>query len=104
MAETLVKGDGPVKGGGTDVKAAIPAKTDRAANRKKKDSKGGRPVGHDADLYKERNAVERLTNNLKAWRGIATRVIAAWMTPVAYDSGIWSVIRPFEELRHGWYR
>ncbi|GAA3064385.1 hypothetical protein GCM10020254_05380 [Streptomyces goshikiensis] len=46
---------------------------DQAANRKKKGSRGGRPVGHDADLYKERNTVERLINKLKAWRGIATR-------------------------------
>ncbi|MGX5183079.1 hypothetical protein ACWKT5_09705 [Streptomyces avermitilis] len=28
---------------------------------------------HDADLYKERNTVERLINKLKDWRGIATR-------------------------------
>ena len=33
----------------------------------------GRPTGHDADLYKERNTVERLINRLKDWRGIATR-------------------------------
>lgn len=44
---------------------------DQVANRKK-GSRGGRPVGHDADLYKESNTVERLINNLKAWRGIAT--------------------------------
>ncbi|SFK07013.1 Transposase DDE domain-containing protein [Streptosporangium canum] len=30
-------------------------------------------LSHDADLYKERNAVERLINRLKDWRGIATR-------------------------------
>ncbi|MFG2594113.1 transposase [Streptomyces sp. NPDC048438] len=30
-------------------------------------------VSHDADLYKERNTVERLINKLQAWRGIATR-------------------------------
>ena len=32
-----------------------------------------RPTGHDADLYKERNTVERLINRLTDWRGIATR-------------------------------
>lgn len=32
-----------------------------------------RPAGYDADLYKERNTVERLIDKLKAWRGIATR-------------------------------
>jgi transposase len=55
------------------IKAVIPEKRDQAANRKKKGSRGGRPVSHDADLYKERNTVERLINKLKAWRGIATR-------------------------------
>ena len=32
------------------IKAVIPEKTDQAANRKKKGSRGGRPVSHDADL------------------------------------------------------
>ncbi|GAA2697444.1 hypothetical protein GCM10010412_092320 [Nonomuraea recticatena] len=36
------------------IKAVIPEKRDQAANRKKKGSAGGRPVSHDADLYKER--------------------------------------------------
>jgi hypothetical protein len=40
------------------IKAVIPEKKDQAANRKKKGSGGGRPVSHDADLYKERNTVE----------------------------------------------
>ncbi len=55
------------------IKAVIPEKRDQAANRKKKGARGGRPISHDADLYKERNTVERLINKLKAWRGIATR-------------------------------
>ncbi|GAA4923433.1 hypothetical protein GCM10023334_027730 [Nonomuraea thailandensis] len=55
------------------IKAVIPEKLDQAANRKKKGSRGGGPVGHDAGLYTERNTVERLINKLKAWRGIATR-------------------------------
>jgi transposase len=55
------------------IKAVIPEKKDQAANRTKKGSRGGRPVSHDVDLYKERNTVERLINKLKAWRGIATR-------------------------------
>ncbi|CDR10785.1 transposase IS4 family protein [Streptomyces iranensis] len=45
---------------------------------------GGRPVSHDADLYKERNTVERLINKLKAWRGIATRYDK---TPESYLAG-----------------
>lgn len=56
-----------------NVKGVIPEKADQAANRKKKGRRGGRPVSHDADLYKGRNSVERLINKLKAWRGIATR-------------------------------
>ncbi len=66
-------------------KAVIPEKKDQAANRKNKGRKGGRPVSHDTDLYKERNTVERLINKLKAWRGIAT-----WydQTPESYLAGL----------------
>ena len=42
------------------IKAVIPEKRDQAANRKKKGSAGGRPLNHDAELYKDRNTVERL--------------------------------------------
>jgi transposase len=55
------------------IKAVIPEKKDQTANRKKKGRRGGRPVTHDAELYKDRNTVERLINKLKAWRGIAAR-------------------------------
>jgi len=55
------------------VKAVIPEKADQAANRKKKGSKGGRPITYDKDLYKRRNLIERCNNRLKQWRGIATR-------------------------------
>ncbi|RKN02792.1 IS5 family transposase, partial [Streptomyces radicis] len=55
------------------IKAVIPEKKDQTANRKKKGSRGGRPVSHDTELYKERNTVERAINRMKAWRGIATR-------------------------------
>lgn len=48
-------------------------------------SGGGRPVSHGADLYKERNTVERLINKLKAWRGIATRCDK---TPYSYLAGL----------------
>lgn len=67
------------------IKAVIPEKRDQAANRKRKGGAGGRPVGHDADLYKERNTVERLINKLKAWRGIATRYDK---TPQSYLAGL----------------
>ncbi|AKH80841.1 transposase [Streptomyces sp. CNQ-509] len=67
------------------IKAVIPEKKDQAANRKKKGSAGGRPLSHDADLYKERNTVERLINKLKAWRGIATRYDKS---PASYRAGL----------------
>ncbi|WP_241838708.1 IS5 family transposase [Streptomyces sp. TSRI0281] len=67
------------------IKAVIPEKKDQAANRKRKGSRGGRPVSHDTDLYKERNTVERLINRLKAWRGIATRYDK---TPESYLAGL----------------
>ncbi len=67
------------------IKAVIPEKRDQAANRKRKGSAGGRPVGHDADLYKERNTVERAINRLKARRGIATRYDK---TPESYLAGL----------------
>ncbi|MFC5219558.1 transposase [Streptomyces coerulescens] len=67
------------------IKAVIPEKKDQAANRKKKGSRGGRPVSHDADLYKERNTVELLINKLRAWRGIATRYDK---TPDSYLAGL----------------
>jgi transposase len=67
------------------IKAVIPEKRDQAANRRKKGSGGGRPVSHDAVLYKERNTVERLINKLKAWRGIATRYDK---TPDSYLAGL----------------
>jgi hypothetical protein len=50
------------------IKAVIPEKKDQAANRKKKGSRGGRPVAHDADLYRHRNTVERAINKMKDWR------------------------------------
>jgi transposase len=55
------------------------------ATRKTKGRKGGRSVDHDAELYKERNTVERLINKLKAWRGIATRYDK---TPESYLAGL----------------
>ncbi len=67
------------------ITAVIPEKADQAANRKRKGSRGGRPVSHDPDLYKERNAIERTINRMKAWRGIATRYDK---TPGSYLAGL----------------
>lgn len=67
------------------IKAVIPEKADQAANRKKKGSVGGRPVGHDATLYKDRNTVERAINRFKEWRGLAARYDK---TPESYEAGL----------------
>ncbi|WP_406290564.1 IS5 family transposase [Embleya sp. NBC_00896] len=67
------------------IKAVIPEKVDQAANRKKKGSRGGRPIGHDATLYKDRNTVERCIHKIKAWRGLATRYDK---TPDSYLAGL----------------
>ncbi|MGW6412970.1 IS5 family transposase, partial [Streptomyces vinaceus] len=67
------------------IKAVIPEKKDQASNRKNKGRRGGRLLTHDTDPYKERNTVERLTNKLKAWRGIATRYDK---TPESYLAGL----------------
>lgn len=53
--------------------AVIPEPRDQQANRKRRGSRGGRPVHHDTDLYKGRNVVERSFNTLKQWRALATR-------------------------------
>jgi len=67
------------------IKAVIPEKADQAANRKKKGRRGGRPVSHDAGLYKNRNTVERCINKFKEWRGLATRYDK---TPDSYLAGL----------------
>lgn len=51
----------------------IPEPRDQAANRRRKGSVGGRPVGFDRDRYIRRNVVERSFCQVKQWRGLATR-------------------------------
>ncbi|MFD5387221.1 hypothetical protein ACFWMG_20185 [Streptomyces sp. NPDC127074] len=59
----------------------IPEKAEQTANRQKKGSSGGRPVGHDATLYKDRSTVERAIND--EWRGLATHYDK---TPESYEA------------------
>ncbi len=51
----------------------IPEPKDQKANRLRRGSQGGRPVGFDWETYKHRNTVERCFNRLKQWRGLAMR-------------------------------
>lgn len=53
--------------------AVIPERADQAAHRRRRGSRGGRPVGYDVEDYKARNVVERFFNRLKNWRALATR-------------------------------
>ncbi len=53
--------------------AVIPQRSDQVANRKRRGSAGGRPLGFDPQAYKGRNVVERAFNKAKHWRGVATR-------------------------------
>jgi len=53
--------------------AVIPERSDQAAHRKRRGSRGGRPPAFDAADYKGRNVVERNFNVVKQWRVLATR-------------------------------
>jgi putative transposase len=56
-----------------DIVSVIPEPSDQQANRKRRGSRGGRPVSYDPADYKGRNVVERGLNEDKQWRGLATR-------------------------------
>ncbi|MBR7828881.1 transposase, partial [Actinospica sp. MGRD01-02] len=58
---------------------------DQQANRKKKGSKGGRPISYDTRRYKQRNTVERCFQKIKTWRGLATRYDKS---PESYEAGL----------------
>jgi len=55
------------------IKVVIPEPADQAGHRKRRGSRGGRPVTYDVLDYRHRNVVERCFNTLKQWRGLATR-------------------------------
>ncbi|WP_441869230.1 IS5 family transposase [Pseudarthrobacter sp. TAF60_1] len=58
---------------GRGIKAVIPEPSDQIGHRKRRGSRGGRPVNFDAETYKGRNTVERSFSLFKQWRGVATR-------------------------------
>ncbi|MFF3350512.1 IS5 family transposase [Streptomyces sp. NPDC002779] len=51
----------------------IPEKTDQRRHRLRRGGHGGRPPGFDWETYRRRNMIERCFNQLKGFRGIATR-------------------------------
>ena len=58
---------------GRGIKAVIPEPDDQKGHRKRRGSRGGRPVGLDTADYKNRNVIERGFCHLKQWRALATR-------------------------------
>ncbi|MEU1350347.1 IS5 family transposase [Streptomyces sp. NPDC005795] len=55
------------------IRAVIPQPSDQAGHRRRRGRSGGRPPAFDAEIYKQRNAVERCISRLKQWRGLAMR-------------------------------
>src|SRR3990172_11848327 len=53
--------------------SVIPEPDDQKAHRKRRGSRGGRPVTYDRNAYRGRNVIERAFNGFKHWRGLATR-------------------------------
>ncbi|MER5379282.1 IS5 family transposase [Streptomyces sp. NPDC002688] len=55
------------------IRASSRSPSDQIGHRLRRGRRGGRPPGFDAEIYKQRNSVERCINRLKQWRGLAAR-------------------------------
>ena len=55
------------------IRLVSPERSDQKARRRAAGSRGGRPPAFDAQLYKQRNVVERCFSRLKQFRDLATR-------------------------------
>jgi len=63
------------------IRFGSPERDDQIARRAARGSRGGRPPAFDAELYKQRNVIERCFNRLKQFRDLATR----YAKRAAYD-------------------
>ncbi|WP_264158714.1 transposase [Cellulomonas iranensis] len=55
------------------ITAVIPEPDDQKGHRRRRGTRGGRPVSYDPIDYRGRNVIERALCDLKQWRGLATR-------------------------------
>ena len=55
------------------IRAVIPEPRDQIRHRQQRGRRGGRPVSYDREAYRGRNVIERAFNQLKNWRGLASR-------------------------------
>ncbi|MBC7678002.1 MAG: transposase, partial [Pseudorhodobacter sp.] len=55
------------------ITAVIPERADQQGHRLRRGSAGGRPLSYNAERYQDRNVTERSYDQLKQWRGLATR-------------------------------
>ncbi|WP_353051103.1 hypothetical protein [Amycolatopsis sp. NBRC 101858] len=66
-------GDNPQRCGAVRSGLSVRSARTQSPRRKGKGSRGGRPPAFDAEIYKQRNVVERCFTRLKQFRGPATR-------------------------------
>ena len=75
--------------------AVMPEQSTQIDHRRRRGSRGGRPVGLDAQKYKRRNVIERSFSIVKNWRGLATRYdnLALTYRAAAVLAAIWAWLR-----------